>query len=99
VPGTGHLTNFSGAAVRTMPQVQTYLATDVVPFLSTEQGDFTTVDTTWPRLPVFPPLLLIVGLIVILYGALMLILSLRRSPRIAAPPAPAPDRMAMAGQR
>ena len=99
VPGTAGLTNFSGAAVRTMPQVQTYLATDVVPFLATEQSDFTTVDTTWPRLPVFPPLLLIVGIIVILYGALMLVLSLRRSRRIAAPPAPAPDRMAMAGQR
>ena len=33
VPGTAHLTAFSGAAVRSMPQVRTYLATDVVPFL------------------------------------------------------------------
>jgi hypothetical protein len=99
VPGTAHLTTLSGTAVRTMPQVRTYLATDVVPFLSTEQGDFKTVDTTWPRLPVFPPLLLVVGIIVILYGALMLVLSLRKPPRIVVPASPAPDRAAMAGQR
>jgi hypothetical protein len=85
VPGTTSLTTFTGSAVHTMPQMRTYLATDVVPFLSTEQSDFTTVDTTWPRLPVFPPLLLIVGIVVILYGVLMLVLTLRR--RGGAPPA------------
>lgn len=78
VPGTAHLTTFGGAAVRTMPQVRTYLATDVVPFLSTEKGDFKTVDTTWPPLPVFPPLLLIVGIVVVVYGAAMLFISRRR---------------------
>jgi hypothetical protein len=94
VPGTAHLTMFNGTAVRTMPQVQTYLASDVVPYLATEKGDFKTVDTTWPPLPVFPPLLLIVGIVVIVYGALMLLIS-RRRPADASPPAhrsPAPTR-------
>jgi hypothetical protein len=100
VPGTAHLTMFNGTSVHTMPQVRTYLATDVVPYLATEKGDFRTVDTTWPRLPVFPPLLLVVGIIVILYGALMLVLSLRKPTRIAVPPAAAPQRaMASAGIR
>jgi hypothetical protein len=86
VPGTTHLTTFSGAPVRTMPQVQTYLATNVAPFLVTEKADFTTVDTTWPPLPVFPPLLLIVGIVVIVYGAVMLLIS--RRPAQASPQAP-----------
>jgi hypothetical protein len=98
VPGTAHLTTFSGAPVHTMPQMAAYLATDVVPFLATGRGDFTTVISNWPRLPVFPPLLLVVGIIVILYGALMLILSARRPARTAPPPAAAPDRV-LAGSR
>ena len=98
VPGTAHLTTFSGTPVHTMPQMAAYLGTDVVPFLATERGDYTTVVSNWPRLPVFPPLLLVVGIIVILYGALMLILSARRSARTAPPPAAAPDRE-LAGTR
>jgi hypothetical protein len=90
IPGTAHLTTFSGAPVRTVPQMQAYLATDVVPYLSTERSDFQTVVSNWPRLPVFPPLLLVVGIIVILYGALMLVLSLRRPTRAGAPTARAP---------
>lgn len=89
IPGTAGLTTFSGAPVHSMPQMASYLSTDVVPFLATEQHDFTTVDNTWPPLTFFPPLLLIVGLIVILYGLLMLVLNVRRSPQTAAPAAPA----------
>jgi hypothetical protein len=78
IPGTASLTTFGGTPVHSVPQMQAYLATDVVPYLSTEQNDFHTVISNWPRLPVFPPLLLIVGIIVTLYGALMLILGLRK---------------------
>ena len=91
IPGTAHLTSFSGAAVHTVPQMQAYLVNDVAPFLATENADFQTVTTTWPRLPVFPPLLLVVGIIVVLYGALMLVLTLRRPRAVAAAP-PAPTR-------
>jgi hypothetical protein len=97
IPRTSGLTTFTGAPVHTMPQMGAYLATDVVPFLSVENSDFQTVTTTWPRLPVFPPLLLVVGIIVILYGTLMLILSRRRRAPAAAPPAPAPQRADVAG--
>jgi hypothetical protein len=93
IPGTANLTSFSGAPVHTMPQMQTYLASDVVPYLSTEQSDFSTVSTTWPRLPVFPPLLLITGIIVILYGLLMLALSLRNPARVISPPSRAATRI------
>jgi hypothetical protein len=93
IPGTASLTSFSGAPVHTMPQMQTYLASDVVPYLSTEQSDFSTVSTTWPRLPVFPPLLLITGIIVILYGLLMLALSLRNPRRVIGPPTRAATRV------
>jgi hypothetical protein len=90
IPGTAGLTDFSGTPVHTMPQMAAYLGNDVVPFLATENGDYQTVAGTWPRLPVFPPLLLVVGIIVIVYGALMLFLTLRRpkrAPAAAAPPA------------
>ncbi|MGH3156011.1 MAG: hypothetical protein ACRDNF_05490 [Streptosporangiaceae bacterium] len=90
IPGTTGLTNFSGAPVHSMPQMQAYLSTDVVPFLATEEADFKTVNNTWPPLQVFPPLLLVVGIIVLLYGLLMLVLNVRRSPETTAPATPAP---------
>ena len=93
VPGTAGLTRFSGAPVHTMPQMSSYLRTDVVPYLAIERTDFNTVVSNWPRLPVFPPLLLVVGIIVILYGALMLVLSARRPSRKAVPPAAGQDRV------
>jgi hypothetical protein len=96
IPGTVGLTDFSGAPVHTVPQMGAYLTGNVVPFLATERGDFDTVVSNWPRIPVFPPLLLIVGIIVILYGSAMLFLSVRKPrdkapveapPEVTAPPA------------
>jgi hypothetical protein len=89
IPGTAGLTSFSGAPVHSMPQMASYLATDVVPFLATEQHDFATVNNTWPPLTFFPPLLLIVGIIVILYGLAMLVLNVRMPLESVTPPAPA----------
>jgi uncharacterized membrane protein (DUF485 family) len=80
VPGTTGLTRFDGTPVRTVPQVRDYFAADVIPVLEAEQANFRTVDETWPPLPVFPPLLLVVGLLVILYGLAMLLLTLRAAP-------------------
>ncbi len=87
IPGTTGLTDFGGAPVHTVPQMGAYLTNDVVPFLATERGDYDTVISNWPRIPVFPPLLLIVGIIVILYGLVLLFLSIRR-PRQAGGAAP-----------
>ena len=73
VPGTAQLTTFSGAKVTTTPEVGAYFASDVVPFVVQQRANYQVVDTTWPELPVFPPLLLIVGILVILFGGFMLV--------------------------
>jgi hypothetical protein len=77
VPGTEQLTRFDGSPVRTVPHIRDYFATDVIPVLESQQANFQRVDTTWPRLPVLPPLLLIVGILVVLYGLVMLVQTLR----------------------
>jgi hypothetical protein len=71
VPGLT-LTRFDGAPVRTVPQVRDYFSSDVIPVLERQQAHFQKVDKTWPPLTVFAPLLLVVGVVVILYGLVML---------------------------
>ena len=72
VPGTEHLTTFAGAAVHSTPQVASYFATDVVPFVVSQRANFAEASGTWPPLPVFPPLLLVVGVLVAAYGVWMI---------------------------
>ncbi|MGH3563567.1 MAG: hypothetical protein ACRDTN_17710, partial [Mycobacterium sp.] len=57
VPGTEKLTRFDGTPVRTVPQLRDYFRDDVIPVLVRQQANYARVDTTWPPLPVFPPLL------------------------------------------
>lgn len=90
IPGTAGLTDFTGAPVHSVPQMGAYLSGEVVPFLATERADYQTVISDWPRIPVFPPLLLVVGIIVILYGLAMLILSARKPRQANAATAPSP---------
>lgn len=78
VPGTAQLTAFDGSAVHSVPAIQKYFANDVIPLLEQQRDNYTTVDTTPPRLPFFPPLLLIVGIVVVLYGVGNLVLDRRR---------------------
>jgi hypothetical protein len=80
VPGTSGLTRFDGTPVRTVPQIRDYFSTDVIPVLESQHANFARVDTTWPPLPVFPPLLLVVGILVTLYGIAMLVLTRRMGP-------------------
>jgi hypothetical protein len=80
VPGTAQLTRFDGAPVRTVPAIRDYFSQDVIPLLERQDGNFATVADTWPPLTVFPPLLLVVGILVTLYGLAMLILTLRAEP-------------------
>lgn len=77
VPGTEKLTRFDGSPVTTVPQIRDYFSSDVIPVLEHQQADFQKVDKTWPPLTVFAPLLLIVGILVILYGLIMLRLTIR----------------------
>jgi hypothetical protein len=92
VPGTENLTRFNGEPVGNVPQVRDYFAGDVVPVLERQQQEFEDTADPFPDLNVFPPLLLGVGILVILYGALMTLwaaVQLRRE-ATAGPPARGP---------
>jgi hypothetical protein len=88
IPGTAGLTNFNGQPVHSVPQMGAYLSGEVVPYLAGQGPDYRTVVSDWPRIPVFPPLLLTVGIIVILYGLTMFVLSVRRPRPVTAGAAP-----------
>jgi hypothetical protein len=77
VPGTASLARFSGAPVRTVPQVRDYFADDVIPVLERQQHHFTSLSS---KNGVFylAPLLTAVGLVVILFGLLMYVRASRR---------------------
>lgn len=73
IPGTEAMTRFDGLTpVRTMAQLDDYLRQDLLPVLVAEREDFDTLASRWPPVDRFPPLLLIVGGVLALYGALMM---------------------------
>jgi hypothetical protein len=74
VPGTEDLTGFDGTPVRSVPEVVDYFADEVVPAVRAVTDDYRILDTTAPPVDVFPPLLLLVGILVIIYGGAMLTL-------------------------
>ncbi len=71
-PGTEGLTRFNGAPVRTMPQVRDYFAADVIPAVAATRGDYNTLATSSPNLNVFPPLLTGIGILVVIYGIILI---------------------------
>jgi len=70
------LTGFDGTPVQTVPQLRTYFSSDLIPVLETQQGNYNSLDGT-SSVNWIAPLLLIVGLVVILFAALMIALNLR----------------------
>lgn len=68
VPGTDHLTRFDGTPARSVPVIRDYFRDDVIPGLERQQRNFVIIDTNWPPLTVFAPLLTAVGIFVIGYG-------------------------------
>ena len=88
VPKIGGLTRFNGKPVQSVPDVRTYFSSDVIPVLENEHADYVSLTST-SKIDFIGPLVLIVGLIVILYGALMLYLA-SRLPRTARAPAATP---------
>jgi len=72
IPGIGQLTRFDGSPVRSIPELRDYFGDDVVPGVRAVADDYRTLDTTAPPVDVFPPLLLIVGILVVIYGVAML---------------------------
>ena len=86
IPGTAQLTSFDGTTpVRTMPALDQYFSTDVIPVLETQRQSFRDLAGPWPPVNALPPLLLVVGALVTLYGLLMMRVA-TRPPR--APGAP-----------
>ena len=59
-----------------MPDLRTYFSSDLIPVLETQQSNFASLDGT-SSVNWIAPLLLIVGLVVILFAALMIALNLR----------------------
>ncbi|AEV73551.1 hypothetical protein MycrhN_3009 [Mycolicibacterium rhodesiae NBB3] len=68
VPGTENLTRFDGSPAHSGPQVRDYFLDDVIPALERQQPNYVIVDTNWPQLTVFAPLLTAVGVLVVIYG-------------------------------
>ena len=54
---------------------------DVVAGVRAVAADYRTLDTTAPPVDMFPPLLLVVGILVIIYGGAMLMLTRANTPR------------------
>jgi hypothetical protein len=77
VPGTAGFTRFNGAPISTVPEVRTYFSSDLIPVLETQRGHYDHLVST-SKINFIGPLVLIVGIIVIIYGLLMLMLAWRR---------------------
>jgi hypothetical protein len=75
-----------------VPDVRTYFASDAIPVLETQRGNYDNLVST-SNIDFIGPLVLIVGIIVILYGLLMVILAWRvdrdASPAVRPSPSPA----------
>ena len=79
VPGIGAATRFDGTPIKTVPDVRTYFATDVIPVLETQRDNYENLVST-SNIDFIGPLVLAVGIIVIVYGLLMLFLARRLEP-------------------
>lgn len=80
IPGTEKLTRFDGKTpVRTMAALDDYFREDVIPVLPEQRENFDKLANTWPPVTYFPPLLIVVGALVLLYGLLgMFVISKKR---------------------
>ena len=70
----GHPVTFSGATITSLPGVGAYFSSDVIPVLETQQVNFTTLAGT-SNIDFIGPLVLLVGIVVIAFGALMVTLA------------------------
>jgi hypothetical protein len=80
VPGTTGATQFNGSPIKTVPDVRTYFSSDVIPVLETQRTHYENVIST-SKINFLGPLVLIVGIIVIIYGLLMVLLAWRQDPQ------------------
>lgn len=78
VPGTAGATRFNGTPIKTVPDVRTYFSSDVIPVLETQRANYESLVAT-SKINFLGPLVLVIGIIVIVYGLLMVLLA-RREP-------------------
>ncbi|HEX7301013.1 MAG TPA: hypothetical protein VF257_18595 [Solirubrobacteraceae bacterium] len=90
VPGANGMTRFDGSPVKSVPDVRSYFSADVIPVLEKQRDNYNKLMET-SKINFIGPLVLIVGLIVIVYGLLMLFLASRLEPRPRAMATPAPS--------
>ncbi len=76
VQGIDGATRFDGTPIKTVPDVRTYFSSDVIPVLETQRGNYENLVST-SRIDFIGPLVLAVGIVVIIYGLLMLFLAWR----------------------
>jgi hypothetical protein len=86
---------FDGTPIKTVPDVRTYFGSDVIPVLETQTGNYKKL-VSISTIDFIGPLVLIVGIIVIIYGLLMLLLARRLGPGTSGATRPSP-RLAPAG--
>ena len=77
IPNVAGFTRFDGTPVKTIPDVATYFSLDVIPVLESQRGNYEKLVQT-SRIDFIGALVLAVGIIVIVYGLLMLLLARRR---------------------
>ncbi|HVF80079.1 MAG TPA: hypothetical protein VNA28_17430 [Solirubrobacteraceae bacterium] len=82
IPRTGELTQFDGVRpVRTMPALDDYLRQDLLPVFEKGREDLETFASGSPQIKTLAPALAVYGLVVVIYGALMMLLVGRRKRR------------------
>jgi hypothetical protein len=90
VPGTGAVTSFNGTPIRTVPQVRTYFSSDVIPVLEKQRRNYDYLTST-SKIDFIGPLVLVIGIIVILYGLLMVFVAWRLEPEASPSASPVPQ--------
>ncbi len=89
VQNIGGATRFDGTPIKTVPDVRTYFASDVIPVLETQRGNYENLVST-STIDFIGPLVLAVGIIVIIYGLLMLLLAWSLEPGTSGAIRPSP---------
>jgi len=89
IPNIGGSTRFDGTPIKTVPDVRTYFSSDVIPVLETQRGNYENLVST-SNIDFIGPLVLAVGIIVIIYGLLMLLLAWRLEPGTSGATSPSP---------
>jgi hemoglobin-like flavoprotein len=97
VPGTDGARRFDGTPITTVPQVRDYFSDDVIPVLERERTNYDKLVKT-SKIDFIGPLVLIVGIIVVIYGLLMLRLARRRPAAAPAASDPPPNEEGPLGQ-